>query len=100
MNYIEFQNEFLSILSDLFHKQVEINSSLLDYNLDSLDYVEIIMSIENKYNITIDDDTAESMISHCQTPKDFMNRLGKEYPDTFPTIQKERKEKLNIIKQL
>lgn len=41
----------------------ESHSFVIDYSMDSLDYVETIMKIEKEFNIAIPDDLAEAVIT-------------------------------------
>ncbi len=51
--------------------QVTLNSTLKDFNADSLDVAEIIMALEDEFDIEIADEDAEKF----RTLKDIMDYL-------------------------
>ena len=54
--------EFISVTLNyeyLVHQtEIELESKIKDLKIDSIDFIEFIMLIENKYNISIDEDTS------------------------------------------
>jgi acyl carrier protein len=52
-----------------------------DFNADSLTIVEIIMRIEDQFNVTIPDDEVEKISS----VGDFLETLGRKVGETLPT---------------
>lgn len=55
--------EFISVTLNyeyLVHQtEIELESKIKDLEIDSIDFIEFIMLIENKYNISIDEDTSK-----------------------------------------
>lgn len=55
--------EFISVTLNyeyLVHQtEIELESKIKDLEIDSIDFIELIMLIEDKYNISIDEDTSE-----------------------------------------
>lgn len=39
--------------------EIELESKIKDLEIDSIDFIEFIMLIEDKYNISIDEDTSK-----------------------------------------
>ena len=54
---IEILNNQLSVGHVEFTTDLNENTSLMDIGFDSLDHVEVIMAIEETFNIKIDEDT-------------------------------------------
>ncbi len=67
MKKIEIEQKVMRIIADLISVDVEdvkIDSSFVgDLHFDSLDAVELIMSIEDEFNISITDEEAEKMMT-------------------------------------
>jgi len=60
-----------------------------DLNADSLDLVELIMSLEEEFNVKISDEDAEK-IRTVQDAMDYLHEHGGAYrrlPQTYPTFQ-------------
>ena len=70
-----------------------------DINLDSLDWINILMNIELNYGIAIPDDIAEDILAKSSRILDGMYLLGQKFPNEIPTIAMERKEKLKKIQK-
>lgn len=55
--------EFISVTLNyeyLVHQtEIELESKIKDLEIDSIDFIEFIMLIEDKYNISIDEDTSK-----------------------------------------
>lgn len=55
--------DFISVTLNyeyLVHQtEIELESKIKDLEIDSIDFIEFIMLIENKYNISIDEDTSK-----------------------------------------
>jgi len=66
--------ESILLFDKLEKEKVEIDSSFVDLGLDSLDHVEVIMSIENEFGHFIPDSTAEKLV----TPMHIVQYLCKE----------------------
>jgi acyl carrier protein len=65
---IEIVKEVLSMQDG---ESIDINKELEDIDIDSLDTVEIIMSIEEEFNITISNDDANTF----KTINDIVNYI-------------------------
>ena len=58
-------NEVCKITSELMgvdRSQVKSTTSLGDLGCDELDFVELVMELEDRFNISIPDETAEEML--------------------------------------
>jgi acyl carrier protein len=55
--------DFISVTLNyeyLVHQtEIELESKIKDLEIDSIDFIEFIMLIEDKYNISIDEDTSK-----------------------------------------
>lgn len=67
MDRIKLENKAMQIIADLVSisvKDVKLDSSFVnDLHFDSLDAVELIMEIEDEFNIDITDEEAERLMS-------------------------------------
>ena len=67
MEKIELEQKVMRVIADLISVDVEdvkIDSRFIgDLHFDSLDAVELIMSIENEFDISITDEEAEKMMT-------------------------------------
>lgn len=71
-----------------------MNYDLTTLELDSLDSVELIMFLENEFDIAIDDAYAEEVMTKCKTPYEIKYALKKF---GVIDIKEERREKLKNI---
>lgn len=70
MDYFETIKELINSVSDISIDRIKLSSNLTELGLSSLDYTELIMSIEDEYDILIDDDNE----TFC-TVEDLVNRV-------------------------
>lgn len=70
MDYFETIKELINSVSGISIDRIKLSSNLTELGLSSLDYTELIMSIEDEYDILIDDDNE----TFC-TVEDLVNRV-------------------------
>lgn len=74
------KEKLLEIIADQFGKDVdELNPSINfkdDLNADSIDLVELVMSMEEEFNISVSDDELKNL-NTIQDVLDFVEDLGK-----------------------
>lgn len=63
------EQKTLKIISKIIGKSVKINDSMDSLNADSLDEFEIIITLEDDFDISIDDNE----ISQLKTVKDYVD---------------------------
>ena len=66
-------------------KRILFNSKINDLGLDSLDKVEVIMELEDKFNIEVKDEAAEQ----CVTVFDICNLIEKYVQEVKDWTKKE-----------
>lgn len=77
---------------DELSDSVTMKTKIEDLDLDELDKIEILMDIENKFNISIPDDDVDLMYDGTiESLKTFLRKYG------VNDIKEVRKEKLNKI---
>ncbi len=75
MSREEIFNGVKDVLKDYCDKKVEEDTCIVDeLGLDSLDIVEMLMALEEKFDITIEDSVAEGF----NTVKDVINYIENE----------------------
>ena len=78
---IEVQDVLIEELG-VKREQLALDAKIVsDLNADSLAIVEIIMRIEDQFNVTIPDDEVEKISS----VGDFLETLGRKVGETLPT---------------
>jgi len=77
MNRNKFEEKLYILISELFGIKIEdihLNSSFeIDFHADSLDGVELVMEIEDEFNIKIEDKDASNFL----TVRNIVNYLEK-----------------------
>lgn len=71
----------ISLIQDIIEDkgfEFSHNSTYSQMGFDDLDYVEMIMEIEKRLNIVIDDDMAEIVFSLNSTPMYFLQKMREE----------------------
>ena len=69
MTKAEIEEFVKNTVIDFIASNYDSNQNFVDMGADSLDAVELIMSVEEQYDITISDTEAENI----KTPKDLIN---------------------------
>jgi len=77
-----FQKLKKILFEDFGKFNITINSCFLDFVLDSLDFVEIVMAIETDFNIEIDDNEAE----HTKTIDDAVRLIDKKLKEKNTSV--------------
>ncbi|WP_027334104.1 phosphopantetheine-binding protein [Mycoplasma elephantis] len=63
------EEKIISAIQNLTNLKVNINSSIEELGIDSLDLVQLVVDAENEFNIQIDDEE----IAGIKYVKDFIN---------------------------
>ena len=77
--------------------KINLNSKLEEFEMDSLDKVELILKIEREFDIYVDDYDAEKMFNDIVYIKDMKNILREKY--NIIDIKGERKLKINNLNE-
>jgi len=64
-------------ISDDENLQIDINKTFEEHGFNIIDCIEIVMRLENKLRISINDDVADSLFSECSKP-DFLIQEWRE----------------------
>ena len=79
-------------------EEINLNTNLSELDLDSLDQVELIMDMEKEFDIAIDDEDAEKLMTREKlTVIDIRKFLSDKYG--VIDIKAERKEKITKINE-
>lgn len=98
--FIQFRDFIIKELEDAGIREPVTEFTLVsDIELDSLDWINLLMNIEKSYNIAVPDDFAEDILAKSSRIIDGMYLLGQKFPNEIPTIAMERKEKLKKIQK-
>jgi len=82
--------QIVAEIAGMNKNNITLDSNLKnDLGLDSLDTIDLIMDLENKYNISIYDDNA---IDQTFTVKDVIDLIIMEYEET-ENVEKKRNNK-------
>lgn len=72
---MDYLKEFIKIVSKFVKdKEVTEETELKNLGIDSLDLVEIIMDVEEQYNITFEDEELKSFVTVGDVVKAIKNR--------------------------
>lgn len=90
----EINEKIISAFTDIvgINSEINIHTEIETLMLDSLDEVELIMHLENKFNISINDDYAETMLQNVVFIKDIKKILKEKFK--IYDIKEDRKLKI------
>lgn len=101
-SYNRLNNMIIDIIMELFRKNskddienldIQLETNLYDLGLDSLDQVELVIDIENKFDIAIPDDDLDDL--NDWKVKDIISYLKEKYD--IVDIRQERYDKLDNL---
>lgn len=74
MSNEEIKKELVSLIKSKTKIKIETDSTLKDLNIDSLDILDLIVDVENKFSINFTDDE----IMGIESVKDIIDHIIKE----------------------
>jgi len=79
------------------YHDINLGTNLVKLGLDSLDQVQMIIDLENEFDISIDDTFAEEMTLKIVIVRDILEMLHDKYG--IIDIKEERKNKIDQINE-
>ena len=77
MTYLETVCEFVADIACIRELDVNYDSQLLELGVDSLDLVELVMMLEEEYNIEVRDEDSVAFVSVGAVVEYLERQLGK-----------------------